>query len=79
MNEEEKILTIRVRNICEDIGAETSTVSGLIEYVMEHAGTDTRFGIPLVCSGSNCIVGKTCKNCWDKEFNKLQEGGEPSL
>lgn len=81
MNEEEKILTIRVRNVCKDLDVENLSifVSGLIEYAMEHDDTDTILGIPRICSGSNCIPNKTCKSCWDKEFNRLQEGGEPSL
>jgi hypothetical protein len=81
MNEEERILTIRVRNVCKDMGADNLSVfaSGLIEYALEHGGTDTISGLPRICSGSNCIVGKTCKRCWGKEFDKLQEGGEPLL
>lgn len=81
MNEEEKILTIRVRNLCKAVGAERLSfhVCGVIEYAMEHGGTDTILGLPLICTGSSCIDGTTCKNCWEKQFNKLQEGGDPLL
>ena len=81
MNEEEKILTIRIRNLCKVVGTERSSfdVCRLIEDAMEHNNTDTILGIPLICTGSNCIDGITCKRCWGKEFDKLQEGGEPLL
>lgn len=80
MNEEEKILTIRVRKVCENIDVENLSirVSELIEFAMGQAGTD-EYGLPRICTGSTCIVGKTCKRCWGKEFDKLQEGGEPLL
>ena len=79
MNEEEKILTIRIRNLCKSEGVKRLPICGVIEYTMKHSGTDTISGLPLICSGSNCIDGITCKRCWNKEFNRLQEGGEPLL
>lgn len=79
MNEEEKILTIRIRNLCKSVGVENLRVCGVIEYAMENSGTDTISGLPRICTGSNCIDGRTCKRCWNKEFNKLQEGGDPVL
>lgn len=80
MNEEEKILTIRVRNVCKDMGTDNLSirVSELIELAMGQVGTD-EYGLPRICTGSTCIVGKTCKRCWGKEFDKLQEGGDPVL
>lgn len=79
MNEEEKILTIRIRNLCKSVGVENLRVCGVIEYAMGQAGTDDLLGLPRICTGSTCTVGKTCKRCWGKEFDKLQEGGEPLL
>ena len=79
MNEEEKILTIRIRNLCKSEGVERLHICGVIEYAMEHYDTAPISGLPLICTGSNCIDGRTCKRCWNKEFNKLQEGGEPVL
>lgn len=80
MNEEEKILTIRVRNVCKDMGTDNLSIRvfELIEFAMERAGTD-EYGLPRICSGYNCMDGKTCKNCWGKQFNRLQEGGDPLL
>ena len=81
MNKEEKILTIRIRNFCKVVGSERAIfdICRLIEYTMEHDDTYTISGLPLICTGSNCIDGGTCKRCWNKEFNKLQEGGDPIL
>lgn len=79
MNEKEKILTIRIRNLCKSEGVERLRIREIIEYVMEHYGTDPISGLPLICTGFNCIDGGTCKRCWNKEFNKLQEGGDPLL
>lgn len=79
MNEKEKILTIRIRNLCKSEGVKRLRICEIIEYVMERYGISPISGLPLICTGFNCIDGETCKRCWNKEFNKLQEGGDPVL